>query len=133
MFLQAESTRRVTHVPACVLLQAVDMRHVTHVPLCVLLQAVDKTRVMSHTFPLVSFCRQKIRHASCHTRSPFCHVAGPGRRVRCFYCGLELDHLTSRDNVWYEHVRHSPTCPYLVVIMGQDQIEQTQTKLNKRS
>ena len=78
-------------------------------------------------------CFLQAEDASCHTRSPLYPFAGPGRRVRCFYCGLELDHLTSRDNVWYEHVRHSPTCPYLVVIMGQDKIEQTQTTLNKRS
>ena len=105
----------VTHIPPCVLLQAEDMschthsplcpfagrrqdtRHVTHIPPCVLLQAEDKTRVMSHTFPLVSFCWQKIRHASCHTRFPFCRFAGRRQDTR--------------------HVTHVPPC---VLLLAED-------------
>ena len=59
-------------------------------------------------------------------------VAGSGRRVRCFYCGLELDHFAPGDNVWDEHVRYRPTCPYLVAIMGQDLVLRTQIRLGSK-
>ncbi|XP_076444750.1 uncharacterized protein LOC143282827 [Babylonia areolata] len=58
-------------------------------------------------------------------------VIGPGRRVRCFYCGLVLDYLTSDHNVWNEHVRHSPDCRYLNAIMGSDFVQDTLRNLSE--
>ena len=83
-----------THSPLCPFAgRRYDTRHVTHVPPCVLLQAEDMTRVMSHMFHLVSFCWQKIRHASCHTRPPLCPFAGRRQDTR--------------------HVTHVPPCVHL--------------------
>ncbi|KAL8575371.1 hypothetical protein ACOMHN_048664 [Nucella lapillus] len=59
-------------------------------------------------------------------------VIGPGRQVRCFYCGLELDHLTSADNIWDEHVRHSPDCVYLNTVMGKDFVQETLRQLHNK-
>ncbi|KAL8563068.1 hypothetical protein ACOMHN_033724 [Nucella lapillus] len=60
------------------------------------------------------------------------YCLGPGRHVRCFYCGLELHALTTADNIWDEHVRRHPTCAYLRAIMGEDLILKTQTNLKKQ-
>ncbi|XP_070178012.1 uncharacterized protein [Littorina saxatilis] len=56
---------------------------------------------------------------------------GRGRRVRCFYCGLELD-PSAHHNIWDEHVRYRPTCAYLRAVMGSDFVLQTQMRLGRQ-
>ena len=41
--------------------------------------------------------------------------------------------MNSGHNVWDEHVRFRPSCPYLVAIMGRDKVLETQINLAKQS
>ncbi|XP_060085006.1 baculoviral IAP repeat-containing protein 3-like [Ylistrum balloti] len=48
--------------------------------------------------------------------------------VRCFYCDIGLAEWNPDDDPWVEHARHSPECPYLRAIKGQDYINNIQTQ-----
>nr|XP_022293847.1 baculoviral IAP repeat-containing protein 7-A-like [Crassostrea virginica]XP_022293848.1 baculoviral IAP repeat-containing protein 7-A-like [Crassostrea virginica] len=51
---------------------------------------------------------------------------GHGDHVRCFYCGGGLRNWESGDDVWVEHARWFPKCPFLLQNRGTDFIKLVQ-------
>ena len=50
-------------------------------------------------------------------------VEGRVDLIRCFMCGIGLKDWSSDDEPLFEHVRHSPDCPFLYTFLGQDVLD----------
>ncbi|XP_060083791.1 E3 ubiquitin-protein ligase XIAP-like [Ylistrum balloti] len=46
--------------------------------------------------------------------------------LKCFHCDIGLAEWNPDDNLWLEHARHSPECPYLREQKGQEYINSVQ-------
>ena len=61
------------------------------------------------------------------------HIAGEGDIVRCFCCDIGLAEWEEEDIAWEEHAKHSPGCPFLKEIKGEEYINTVQREWTKVS
>lgn len=47
-------------------------------------------------------------------------------KVRCFHCDGGLRNWDPEDEPWYEHAKWFPTCPYLLLVKGQEFVDEVQ-------
>ena len=51
------------------------------------------------------------------------YVQGRVDLIRCYMCGIGLKDWSADDEPLFEHVRHSPDCPFLFTFLGQDVLD----------
>ena len=51
-------------------------------------------------------------------------ASGQKDMVRCFHCGIGLKDWSQDDEPLLEHVKHSPYCPFLKQLLGDQLLEQ---------
>ena len=61
------------------------------------------------------------------------HIKGEGDIVRCFCCDIGLAEWEEEDIAWEEHAKHSPGCPFLKEIKGEEYINTVQREWTKVS
>ncbi|KAK7502975.1 hypothetical protein BaRGS_00005601 [Batillaria attramentaria] len=54
------------------------------------------------------------------------YYTGPGRRLRCWWCGVYLNDLHPGDDPWEEHALRSPSCRYLLEMRSEEFFVRTQ-------
>jgi hypothetical protein len=60
-----------------------------------------------------SFANVKLKHWAECGFFQFEHI------YKCYYCHLEKYHLTDATNVWQQHYRWNPFCPYVLIRRGR--------------
>lgn len=57
-------------------------------------------------------------------------LGGVEDQVRCFHCDGGLKHWEPQDEPWSEHARWFPNCPFLLLVKGQEYVNQVQRLYN---